>query len=364
MEPLGSVSVVIPVYRNEAFLDELVDRLVNTLTGMGRRFEILLIDDGSPDRSWQKIEALSTRHQEVVGLRLSRNFGQHPAIAAGLERARGDVTVLMDADLQDEPEQLPLLVSKLEEGSDVVYTMNVDDSGAGSSRFTSALFHYSFSRVADVDVPQSIGTYRVFNRKFRQALVSYPERRPLYGPLMLYMGFTAVFVPVRRKPSPTGSSGYTFLRRLGLAADTLVSYTNVPHRILLFFGSTLAGASALYLIVLVVDYVIRGAKLASGLTLLLGITLLLMGAVLLSIGIVGSYVFRVFQEVLGRPRYLLAEIIDAQPLGPSTAGPASGSLAFVEAGVAVPGVSPAGSLARAELETDEVSRNADREVDR
>jgi dolichol-phosphate mannosyltransferase len=323
----SSVSVVVPVYRNEASLEELVTRLVGTLSGMGRRFEIVLIDDGSPDRSWEKIRALSSDHPEVVGLRLSRNFGQHPAIAAGIERARGDVTVLMDADLQDEPEQLPVLLAKLDEGSDVVYTVNVDEEGTGSSRFTSALFHYSFSRLAQVDVPHSIGTYRVFTRKFREALLSYPERRPLYGPLMLYMGFTASFVPVRRQPSKTRTSGYTMMKRLGLAIDTLASYTNVPHRILVLIGTGLTSASVLYLAVLVVDYIVRGPELASGLTLLTGIIVLLMGAVLLSIGIVGSYVFRVFEEVLGRPRYLLAHTIDSEPLGHVESEPANSSRA-------------------------------------
>lgn len=314
MDRPGSVSVIVPVYRNEASLEELVQRLSVTLTGLGRSFEILLIDDGSPDRSWEVIERLGEAHPEVVGLRLSRNFGQHPAIAAGLDRARGDVTVLMDADLQDEPEQLPALLAKLDEGSDIVYTVNVDEDGGARSRFTSALFHYSFSRLAHVDVPHSIGTYRAFTRKFHDALLRYPERRPLYGPLMLYMGFTAAFVPVARKPSRARASGYTMLKRLGLAIDTLASYTNVPHRILLLIGTVLTSLSALYLAVLVVDYAIRGPELASGLTLVTGIVVLLMGAVLLSIGIVGSYVFRVFEEVLGRPRYLLAETIDARPL--------------------------------------------------
>ena len=322
-----SVSVVIPVYRSEAFLDELAERLVATLTRDGRPFEIVLVDDGSPDRSWERIEALSAAHPEVVGLRLSRNFGQHPAIAAGLERARGDDTVLMDADLQDEPEHIPLLLAALAEGSDVVYTVGVDDVGGDASRLTSTLFHYSFSKVTQVNVPRAIGTYRAFNRKFRDALLSYPERKPLYGPLMLYMGFKATFVPVQRAQRARGSSTYSFSKRLSLAVDTLVSYTNVPHRVLMFFGSALAAASALYLVALVADYVIEGPQLASGFTLLLGITLLLMGSVLLSIGIVGSYVFRVFQEVLGRPRYLLADEIDRAPLAGRPAQRSSEELA-------------------------------------
>ena len=311
----GSVSVVIPVYRNEDSLAELTRRLTDALGSTGRPFEIIYVDDGSPDASWDVIRALSDQHREVVGLKLSRNFGQHPAIAAAIERAVGDVTVLMDADLQDEPEQLPTLLSKLDEGVDIVYTVNVDEAGRGKSRLTSALFHYSFSRAADIDVPNSIGTLRVFNRKVRDALIRYPERRPLYGPLMLYMGFSAAFVPVRRAARTSGSSSYGFLRRLGLAADTLISYTNIPHRVLLVAGSGLALGSMLYLVVLVLDYLIRGPELASGLTLLLGVILLLMGAVLLSLGIVGSYVFRVFQEVLQRPRYLLTDSVDREPLG-------------------------------------------------
>jgi dolichol-phosphate mannosyltransferase len=116
----ASVSVVIPVYGNEQFLEELADRLIKTRMGLDRAFEIIFVDDGSLDGSWEVIEGLSSRHREVVGLRLSRNFGQHPAISAGFERAVGDVTVLMDADLQDPPEELPRMLELLDDGVDVV----------------------------------------------------------------------------------------------------------------------------------------------------------------------------------------------------------------------------------------------------
>jgi polyisoprenyl-phosphate glycosyltransferase len=314
---LGSVSVVIPVYCNEAQLVELCRRLTETLRGSGRRFELILVDDGSPDRSWEVIEDLASRGSEVVGLRLSRNFGQHAAIAAGFERAAGDATVLMDADLQDEPEQLPALLDALQQGADVVYTVNVDPGRPGVRGLTSMLFHYSFSKLTSMDVPQSIGTYRVFNRAFREALLSYPERRAVYGPLMLSMGFRAAFVPVNRRPRAGGGSSYTFTARLSLAVETLVSYTNVPHRVLVFGGFIVSLLSTTYLVVLIVEYFVQGRSLASGVTLLLAVTLLLMGAVLMSLGVVGTYVFRVFQEVLNRPRYLLSERVDKQPLDPS-----------------------------------------------
>lgn len=317
LEP-PSVSVVIPVYRNEAFLDELARRLVETLVGLGRSFEILFVDDGSTDRSWQVIQELSGRYPEVVGLRLSRNFGQHPAISAGFERACGDVTVLMDADLQDAPEELPRLLEQLDAGVDVVYTTIVGESGSGRLRPTSALFHFSFARAANVAVPPSIGTYRAFNRAFREALMSYPERRALYGPLMLYIGFKTAFVPVRRQERPGGGSSYGFAKRMSLAVDTLVSYTNVPLRLLVMLGSAITLLSAVYLVVLVVDYLVRGSEFANGLTLLLGVTLLFMGTVLASLGVLGTYVFRIFQEVLGRPRYLISERADSRPLDGET----------------------------------------------
>ncbi|MBA3842027.1 MAG: glycosyltransferase family 2 protein [Actinobacteria bacterium] len=313
MEP-PSVSVVIPVYGNEQFLEELARRLKDTLGGLGRSFEVIFVDDGSPDRSWDLIEELSSRHHEVVGLRLSRNFGQHPAISAGFERAVGEVTVLMDADLQDAPEELPRLLELLDDGADVVYTTIVDDGGSSRLRPTSALFHFSFAHVASVSVPPSIGTYRAFNRRFREALMSYPERRALYGPLMLYIGFKTAFVPVKRLPRRGGGSSYGFLKRMSLAIETLVSYTNVPLRVLVFVGSAITFLSIAYLAALVVDYFIRGSAFASGLTLLLGVTLLFMGTVLFSLGVLGTYLFRVFQEVLARPRYLISERVDSHPL--------------------------------------------------
>jgi len=309
-----SVTVVLPVYRNQEFLDELARRLVDTLAGTGRMFEILFVDDGSPDASWETIRRLASTYSEVGGIRLSRNFGQHPAISAGFERATGDVTVLMDADLQDAPEDLPLLLEQLDQGADVVYTVIVDERGTGRTRLTSALFHYAFSRVANVEVPPSIGIYRAFNRTFRCALLSYPERRALFTPLMLYMGFKTAFVSLPRREREDGGTSYTFGKRMSLAVETLVSYTDVPLRLLVVTGSAITALSMGYLVVLIIDYVVRGKVFASGITLLLGVTLLFMGTVLASLGVLGTYIFRVFQEVLGRPRYLVSETVDASPL--------------------------------------------------
>ena len=260
------------------------------------------------------IVGLAERHPEVVGLRLSRNFGQHPAIAAGFERAAGDVTVLMDADLQDEPERLPELLASLDEGADIVYTVGIDADGSARSRITLGALPLL---VLEADEHRRASGDRhvpALQPCVREAVLSYPERRALYGPLMLSMGFKAAFVPVSRPPRPGGGSSYSFMKRLSLATETLVSYTNVPHRILRHQRLPRQLPERGLPVVLALDYVFRGPTLASGVTLLLGMTLLLMGAVLMSLGVVGTYVFRVFQEVLNRPRYLLAERIDERPL--------------------------------------------------
>jgi dolichol-phosphate mannosyltransferase len=304
-EQRRGISVVVPVYRTGAFLEELHRRLRATLDPTGRPVQVVLVDDGSPDDAWSKICELSANDQRVLGVKLSRNFGQHPAIAAGLAHADQELTVLMDGDLQDPPEAIPELVQRVESGCDVAFT--VTESTATRSRLTSMSFNYVFSRVASVDVPPGLGTMRAFNRRFREAVLAFPERGVLYSALMLYVGFTTTFVSIPRAEREDGGTGYNFWARLSLAVNTLVSYTNVPHRLLVGFGCSVTIASFIYLVVLVIQYAIAGRQLASGVALLLGITILLMGTIIVSIGIVGTYVFRVFQEVLGRPRYLVQE---------------------------------------------------------
>ena len=227
----------------------------------------------------------------------------------------------MDADLQDEPEQLPRCSSKLDEGSDVVYTVNVDDGGrrqlAPHLRALSLLVLEG--RAASTCRSRSAPTAPSIGSSARRCL-SYPERRPLYGPLMLYMGFTAAFVPVRRAAERGGRSGYTFFKRLGLAVDTLVSYTNVPHRILLVprlgadgseARSTLSSSSS------TTSFAARSSRAAHAAPRRHAAP---DGRRLAQPRDLGSYVFRVFEEVLGRPRYLLADSIDAEPLGGSPNG--------------------------------------------
>lgn len=295
-----TVSVVIPVYNNAATLRELVQRITSTIEATGREFEIVLVNDGSADASWSVLVECAERDQRVLAVAHSRNFGQHPAIRAALERATGDITVLMDADLQDIPEEMPRLLAGLDDPDvDIVYTTwTMTDGSRG--RLTSRVFHRLFSWVSEHQVPQNIGTYRAFRRPVREALLAYPERGVVYGPLMAQMGFSSAYVGVDRQPPP-GRSSYSWRRRLQLAGASLIGYGSAIFKVTMLMGFSLAALSSLYLVVLVLQYAIGGRPLPNGLSLLIAITVLLSGVMLFAMGVIIAYLMAVFREVLGRP---------------------------------------------------------------
>jgi polyisoprenyl-phosphate glycosyltransferase len=301
---MPSISVLIPVYNNASTIRELFDRLCVALQPVTDHFEIIMINDGSADESWKVICEITRADPRGVGVCLSRNFGQHPAINAGLARARGQLTVLMDADLQDRPEELPALVTRFEANPDldIVYTKFVMNDGE-RSRFTSRLFHSLYARVTGLDIPQNLGTYRVFTARVREALLDYPERAAVYGPLMAQMGFEFEYATVARAEAVGRKTSYTFSKRLSLAISSLVSYSAFLHRLVTWAGLILTTLSTIFLTVLVIQYATGFRVLLNGQLLLIGITVLTSGVLLMTVGVLTAYTFRIFQEVLARPRY-------------------------------------------------------------
>lgn len=302
------ISVVIPVYNNAESLDELTAELIETLQGISTGFEVVYVNDGSKDTSAEVLKRLSAQHPQVKSIILSRNFGQHPAICAGFEHVAGQIIVLMDADLQDRPKYIPDLINTLKStGADVAYSVKVSPENRSTSHLTSKLYHYLFSRLVQAYVPMNIGTYRAFTRKFLNAALQFKEVNVLYGPLMFYMGFKSSFIELPNVERPHGKSGYTFAKRLRLAVNSLISYTDIPHRASMWLGGGLLGASALYGVLVVLQYLLLGSRMPGGSTLILLVLCLTLGSVMLSLGIIGSYVYRVYQEVLRRPRYLVQD---------------------------------------------------------
>ena len=301
------ISVLVPVYNNERTLEALCARLTATLEG--REYEVLLVNDGSRDGSWALLTRLAAANPRLKAIGLSRNFGQHPAIAAALDHATGDVMVLMDADLEDQPENIPALVAGLSDQScDIIYT--VKDQAQESPRdLTSSFYHYVFSRIVGVPVPRRLGTFRAFTRKVLRALREFPERHVLYGPLMFYVGFRYAIVPVTRGTRPDRSS-YSFGKRLRLAVNSLVTYTDLPPKAFATIGMAMVALPLLYALVVVAQYLFVGQSLPRGLTIVVLLLCAMTGMLMLAIGTLGVYVFRIFQEVLARPRYLIDDTIN------------------------------------------------------
>ena len=313
MSSTVGISVVIPVFNNEDTLVELAKRLSSTLHEISSEYEIIFINDGSYDNSNSILIEIAQNQSEIKIITLSRNFGQHPAICAGFEHAKGEVIILMDADLQDRPEDIPNLIHLLESSnSDIAYTIKEYSNKLIRYRFSSMIFHYIFSKIVKTKVPLNIGTFRAFNKQVLDAILKFKEVNILYGPLMFYVGFRSCYLKLPYMDRIHGKTSYTLAKRLQLAINSLVSYTAIPHQISIVFGSSLLIISLIYSLLIVIQYFIVGSALPDGSTLILLFICLTLGSMMLFLGIIGNYIFRVYQEVLNRPRYLVQEKINFQ----------------------------------------------------
>lgn len=305
------ISIVVPVYNNAPCLEELAHRTGIALAGQD--YEIIFVNDGSRDNTLEILRRLCDADPHVKGLSLSRNFGQHPATGAGLEHATGDQIVVMDGDLQDKPEDIPRLLAKLVPGVEIVYTTKSTNHESLLTRVTSRMFHATYARLTRVNSPADIGTFRAFTRKFLDALLLYKERNILYGPLMVYMGFGHDFVHVPHEERTHGVSSYSFLKRLSLAVNSLVTYTDMPYKALMYLGGGTIAFTVLYGLFNLIQYMVSGRILMGGLTVVVMLILFFGGATFTGLGLLGIYIFRIFQEVLARPRCLIAERFNFPP---------------------------------------------------
>lgn len=307
------VSIIIPVYNNSDSIEELAIRIDQTLNTISQKYEIIFINDGSIDQSFNIIKTICKSNKFAKGINLSRNFGQHPAISAGFQHAKGDYIVLMDADLQDLPEDLPKLIEKIKiTNSDIVYTTkNLRIRGA-FVRPLSSVYHYIFGKLVNVNVPRNIGTYRIFSKKFLINILKYKEYNVLYGPLMFYMGFNSATIDLEYTERPHGKSSYNFSKRIKLAADSIISYTDLPYKVGIIFGISILLLTVFYGTLVVLQYIFYGSSLPKGSTLILLVLCFTLGAIMLMLGIIGTYIFRVYQEVLYRPKYLINEVVNIE----------------------------------------------------
>ncbi len=319
MPPAGRARIVVVVpFLNEAeSLPVLYERLCAVLSKEPEAFEVLFVDDGSTDGSATWVAGRAAQDARVKLLRLSRNFGHQLAITAGMDHADGDAVVIMDADLQDPPEVVPALLRRWREGHEIVYAVRTSRSGESWwKRLLAATFYKTFRRMANVDVPLDAGDFRLVDRKVIEALKQVRELHRFVRGLTCWVGFSQSAVAYQRAARHAGVTKYPLWKSMRLAWDAITSFSSTPLRWMTLIGLLVSLAGLLQAVRVVVDRLLYPGSMERGWASLAAITLFLGGVQLISLGLIGQYVGRIFEESKKRPLYFVREKVGRFP-GPA-----------------------------------------------
>lgn len=302
-------SVVAPVFNEEQLLPEFYRRVVATMESLGEPFELVLVNDGSRDRSPQIMRELHEQDPRVKVVYFSRNFGHQIAITAGTDHAGGKAVVVIDSDLQDPPEVIPELIVRWREGYQVVYAVRAEREGETWFKKTTASFFYRLIKnITSVDIPVDTGDFRLMDRKVVEALSSIREYNRFMRGLSVWVGFKQIGVPYRRAARTAGSTKYPLSKMLRFAFDGITSFSYLPLQLATYFGFGIAGASVLGILITVILRLI-GFEFFGGQATTLVSVLFLGGVQLIFLGIIGEYLGRIYDEVKRRPLYIVADAL-------------------------------------------------------
>lgn len=317
------ISIVVPVYNELETLPELHRRLTEQLDPMPHPYEIVLVDDGSRDGSTEMIRQMAQADPRVRGLRLSRNFGHEAAIEAGMRDARGDAVAVMDADLQDSPDALGRLIAAWEEGADVAYAVRRDRKEGRVLRMAFSGFYRLAGRMMSIELPEDAGPFSLMSRRAVDVLNAMPEHNRYFPGLRAFTGFRQVAVEVERQERHAGETKYSLSKRTAGAVNAIVSFSKLPLRAVTLLGFVVAGLALLAGLWVIVSSIVAD-DLAPGWASIMSVVLLLSGVQLVTLGIVGEYVGKVYDEVRRRPNFVVAETYEHEPpvLGPPESAPA------------------------------------------
>ena len=300
------ISVVIPVYGCKAAIQELYERLSVTLSEITEEYEIILVNDACPQGSWSVIESISAKDKKVIGIDLSRNFGQGKAITAGLDYASGNYIAVMDCDLQDRPEEIKKLYEKAKEGYDIVFARRTNRKDTGLKKFVSKSFYRIYERLSGFKYDPSTCNFTVCTRTVVESFCSMREYHRDYATYICWMGFRQAFVDVQSDSRKEGKSSYNLRKKLKLAEDILCSQSDSLLRTAAYFGFFLTIIAVLYIIFLAIQYFV--ADIDPGWTSVIA-TILLIGGLIISFnGITGIYIGNIFMQSKNRPLYIVREI--------------------------------------------------------
>lgn len=303
--PVPALSVIIPCYNEAAGIEALFARLLPALGALGLSWEVVCVNDGSRDDTLGRLEAVHRREARVRVIDLSRNFGKEAALSAGLAFASGQAVVPMDADLQHPPEALAELVAKWQEGFDVVYAVRDQRVGQGlASRFFARAFYWLFDRLSEVPLPREAGDFRLLDRKVVDVINAMPERSRFMKGIFAWVGFRQTGVVYAQAERQGGNVKQSFTKLLSLAFNGLAAFSNFPLRVWSYVGATVSGLAFLYIVVRLIKTLVWGVDVP-GYESIIVVVLFLGGIQLLTLGVIGGYLGRVFTEVKGRPLYVV-----------------------------------------------------------
>ena len=311
MKEVPYISIVSPVYQAEKIVDKLVERISEEVSKITENFEIILVEDGSPDNSWEAIERNCQKDKRVKGIKLSRNFGQHYAITAGLHSSKGNWVVVMDCDLQDDPKYISQLFEKAQEGFDIVYTVKIKREHSFTKNFLANLYYHIFNWLIDNKEQKSsnqIGSYSLLSRKVVQSFKNYKDYRRHYLMILRWLGFTTTFIQIEHKERFEGKSSYNFSKLLTHAIDGITSQSDKILRLTVTLGFIISSIAILGGIYVITRTFI--APFQSGWASLMVLILFTSGLIITSIGISAIYIGKIFEQTKERPLFIIDKAIN------------------------------------------------------
>lgn len=300
------ISVVSPIYRGETMLQELIDRLHTSLSKLTSSYEIILVNDASPDNSWTEIEKICKHDKQVIGLNLSRNFGQHYAITAGLNYAQGDWIVVMDCDLQDQPEEIIKLYHKAQEGWDTVFAQRLERQDNFLKKLSSKCFYAIFSYLTETKQDASIANFGIYNNKVIQSLLAMHDQVRYLPTMIKWVGFKQTAIPIEHAERADGQSSYNFRSLLKLALNNITAFSDKPLRLVAKFGFFIAFCSFMVGIIYLIRYFWGYIEISGYASLIISLWFIA-GALISLMGIIGIYINKIFDKVKDRPSFIVSQ---------------------------------------------------------
>ena len=313
IEKYPYITIVSPVYEAEDIVDELVQRIVSVVSGITDEYEIILVEDGSNDNSWQKIEQNCIIEKRVKGIKLSRNFGQHYAISAGLSESRGEFTIVMDCDLQDNPDYIPALIEKSLAGYDVVLTTHAVRKHGKIKNLFAQLFHMVFNWLVSDHKLQSGGQYGAFSllsRKVVEAYCKINDYHRHYLSIVRWLGFSRAEINVEHAARYSGGTSYSMRNLFKLALDGIISQTEKLLRFSIYTGFTFVLIGLVAILYIIIESLANGFQ--PGWASLIVVIVFATGLILSSLGIISIYVGKIFEQTKGRPLFLVDKRINME----------------------------------------------------